>query len=134
MALTVSAPAGAPIWYVDTGASAHMTASPSTLKFSQPYSGKDQVIVGNGDSLPISHNGSHSITPTLDLLNVLVVPHITKNLLSVSRLINDFPVDVLFSHDSFTIQSRNTGIPMARGKREGGLYVLNRFILLSSLP
>uniref|UniRef100_A0A2N9HRT6 Uncharacterized protein n=1 Tax=Fagus sylvatica TaxID=28930 RepID=A0A2N9HRT6_FAGSY len=44
-------------WYLDTGASAHMTTDPSTLDQCTNYTSKDSVIVGNGASLPITHTG-----------------------------------------------------------------------------
>ncbi|KAJ0078393.1 hypothetical protein Patl1_37129 [Pistacia atlantica] len=80
-------------WYLDTGASAHMTTSPSTLDHSNNYTGKDFVIVGNGASLPITHTGTISPNPNLHLLDVL---------------------------------NHQTGRVVATGKRDGGLYVLER--------
>jgi len=44
--------------------------------------GKECVIVGNGVSLPITHTCNLSPSPDLKLLDVLVVPHLTKNLFS----------------------------------------------------
>lgn len=55
---------------------------------------------------------------------MLVVAHITKNLLSISKLKNDSPMDILFSDSFFSIQNRATKEPLAKGKRENGLYVL----------
>nr|GEW22844.1 nuclear pore complex protein NUP1-like isoform X1 [Tanacetum cinerariifolium] len=78
-------------WYVDFGASAHMTYSVTNLDSAMPYSSKDQVILGNGKVLDISHVGTSSI-----LLDVLVVPHIIKNLLCTRKLTSDSPVDILF--------------------------------------
>ncbi|KAL3648881.1 hypothetical protein CASFOL_005284 [Castilleja foliolosa] len=111
-------------WYVDTGATAHMVRSPTSLDSSSSYSGTDSVVVGNGNSLSISRIGSRNLSRDLSLLDVLVVPHITKNLLSVSKLTNDFPVNITFTDKLFEIQHRLTGVPLARGKRENGLYVL----------
>lgn len=96
-------------WYLDTGASAHMTPAASTLDSVQPYSGTHKVIVGNGDALSISHTGSRSISNNLHLQQVLVVPCLTKNLISISQLTRDYPVDVKFTNDSFLIQTRATG-------------------------
>ncbi|WMV51038.1 hypothetical protein MTR67_044423 [Solanum verrucosum] len=48
-------PAGHTPWYVDTGASSHMTPNPSHLSSVQPYNGNDRVMVGNGNQLPISY-------------------------------------------------------------------------------
>lgn len=52
------------------------------------------------------------------------MPHITKNLLPISKLTLDFPVDVLFTDNSFLIQHRITRDLVAKGRRENGLYVL----------
>ncbi|XP_068661654.1 uncharacterized protein [Aristolochia californica] len=113
-------------WFLDTGAFAHMTTDPTTLDQSKNYTGKDFVIVGNGASLPITHTSTFSPVPNIHLLDVLGVPHLTKNLLSISKLTSDFPLSVTFNNASFTIQNRQTGRVVATGKRDGGLYVLER--------
>ncbi|PKU60455.1 Retrovirus-related Pol polyprotein from transposon TNT 1-94 [Dendrobium catenatum] len=40
-------------WYLDSGASAHLTPDPAPIQQPTSYSGRDQVFVGNGQSLPI---------------------------------------------------------------------------------
>jgi histone deacetylase 1/2 len=35
-------------WYPDSGASHHLTYNPNNLSYSVPYSGQDQVMMGNG--------------------------------------------------------------------------------------
>ncbi|KAF8106802.1 hypothetical protein N665_0131s0005, partial [Sinapis alba] len=45
-------------WYPDSAASARINNDASQLHSSEPYVGNDQVIVGNGDFLPIIHVGS----------------------------------------------------------------------------
>lgn len=63
----------------------------------------------------------------LDLIlfspNVLVV---TKNLLSISKLTYDFPVDVHFTNAAFEIQNRVTKNPLAQERLDHGLYVLHK--------
>ncbi|KAJ9544289.1 hypothetical protein OSB04_023996 [Centaurea solstitialis] len=113
-------------WFVDSGASAHMTPSAATLDSSMPYTGNDHVSFGNGHILNISRIGNASITKNIDLADVLVVPRLTKNLLSISKLTSDSPVDVLFSDDAFTIQNRRTKDILARGRCDNGLYVLEQ--------
>jgi len=103
-----------------------MTLDNSTLEQSTAYTGKECVIVGNGASLPITHTGNISHSPDLKLLDVLVVPHLTKNLLSISKLTNDFPLSVTFANNFFTVQNCLTGKVVATGRRDGGLYVLER--------
>ena len=90
-------------WFLDTGASAHMTLAHSILDHSTSYMGKDCVIVGNGASLPITHTSKLSPSPDLQLLDVLVVPHLTKNLLSISKLTNDFPLSITFTDNFLTV-------------------------------
>lgn len=41
-------------WYLDSGATNHMTADASTLSQRGDYYGNDQIIVGNGQALPIA--------------------------------------------------------------------------------
>jgi hypothetical protein len=74
------------------GATSHMTFDSSILQQSNPYYRSDKVHVGDGKDLSISHIGSTNLsssTSPLSLNNVLAVPHLTQNLLSVSKLTQD---------------------------------------------
>ena len=113
-------------WYLDTGASAHMMPDSTTLTTSEQYVGKDKVIVGNGAPLPITHTGTSQPSPNLKLLDVLLVPHLTKNLLSISKLTKDFPLLVTFNDSSFIIQNKITRTVVATGRCDDGLHVLER--------
>ena len=103
-----------------------MTPAHLTLDHSTSYTGKDCVIIGNGASLPITHIGKLSPSLDLQLVDVLVVPYLTKNLLSISKLTNNFPLSVTFTDNFLTVQNRQTGRVVAIGKHDGGLYVLER--------
>ncbi|GJX95959.1 putative RNA-directed DNA polymerase, partial [Tanacetum coccineum] len=92
---------GHPDWYVDSGATAHMTSSPDNVSHSAPHSGNMRVFFGNGDALPVSHIGQSMVSNKILLRDVLVIPKLTKNLLSISKLTMDHPVDVLFSQPFF---------------------------------
>ncbi|XP_020416779.1 uncharacterized protein LOC109948391 [Prunus persica] len=46
-----------PNWYLDSGATNHMTHDARTFPSGTPYAASDQVVVGNGDTLPITHSG-----------------------------------------------------------------------------
>ena len=70
-------------WHRDTGASHHMTPNSQMLSHSLPYGGSDQILVGNGQSLPIENTGtffctSKSSNSNLLLKNVFHVPQLTK--------------------------------------------------------
>lgn len=116
----------APDWYVDTGASAHMTPTSANLDAASSYSGNDFVLFGNGNDASISHIGRSHISPNISLLDVLVVPKLTKSLLSVSKLTRDNPVDVVFSDPMFLIQNRHSKQTLAQGRRRNGLYILEK--------
>ncbi|GKE42295.1 zinc finger, CCHC-type containing LTR copia-type gag-polypeptide [Tanacetum coccineum] len=72
-------------WFIDFEASTHMASSSAPLDSSMSYTSNDHVIVGNGNILNISRIGNIYITKNIDLLDVLVVPKLTKNLLSISK-------------------------------------------------
>jgi hypothetical protein len=80
-----------------------MMPDSTTLTTSEQYVGKDKVIVGNGAPLPITHTGTSQPSPNLKLLDVLLVPHLTKILLSISKLTKDFPLLVTCTYSSFVI-------------------------------
>ena len=116
-------------WVPDTGATAHITDDPGTLSKLTPYVGSDSVIVGNGSELSITHTGhAHIFSPgsSLSLNNVLVVPNIKKNLLSVSQLTSDYPCYFIFDDHGFVIKDLRTHRVLASGSKEDGLYVLQR--------
>ncbi|KAI3694071.1 hypothetical protein L1987_77030 [Smallanthus sonchifolius] len=115
-----------PDWTADSGATTHMLASTHGLNNSKSHNGSLRVTFGNGKSSPVTHIGNTTLNKSITLQNVLVVPNLTKNLLSISRLTNDSPVDVLFSNDFFQIQDRKTAEVLAKGTCENGLYVLTQ--------
>ena len=80
-----------------------MTTDLATLPLHASYTAFNSVIIGDGLSLLIANIGSFSFTslPTpLFFSNVLHVPAMSKNLISVSALYVDNPINDLF-FDSF---------------------------------
>ncbi|GKA34825.1 zinc finger, CCHC-type containing LTR copia-type gag-polypeptide, partial [Tanacetum coccineum] len=104
-----------PDWHVDSRATDHMTSSCDSLNYEAPYKGNAKVLYGNGKTLPITHKGSSIISNNIPLKNVLVIPSLTKKLLSVSKLTTDHPVDVLLSQPFFYIHDRITKKVLASG-------------------
>jgi hypothetical protein len=81
-----------PAWYMDTGVTDRITNNLDRLHIRERYHGNEQVHVGNGAGLHISHIGHGTINANakpLHLRNVLHVPKITKNVLSASKLTHD---------------------------------------------
>lgn len=73
---TVPSPTHAP-WIVDSGASHHV--------LQQPYEGPNDIQIGDGSGLSITHTGSTFISPSFSLSNVLCRPSINQNLISVAK-------------------------------------------------
>ena len=76
--------------------------------------------------MDISHIGDISIKTdhgTLKLKDVLVVPQLKKNLLSVAQLTNDLLCSLEFDSNGFIVKNKQNQV-LARGSRRGNLYVL----------
>ncbi|GAA0155861.1 hypothetical protein LIER_13492 [Lithospermum erythrorhizon] len=113
------------VWYPNTGASSHMTGDTSLLSSLIPYNGSTQVMVRNGYLLKVSHIGQSSIIcshSTLILKNVLYVPFLTKNLLSVHKLCLDNQCFVEFSSSNFFVKDWKTMKTLHQSSNEGSLY------------
>ena len=121
-------------WHADTGATHHFTNDANTLTLQKSdYAGADSVQIGNGQGLQISKTGTSEIsTPssTFVLKNVLLVPEIHKNLLSVHQFCVDNNVYFEF-HSYYFLLKDYSGNVLHRGYLHDELY---QFTNNSSLP
>ncbi|KAH9648420.1 retrovirus-related pol polyprotein from transposon RE1 [Citrus sinensis] len=103
-------------WYLDSGATHHLTNSAQNL------------TDGNGQGLQITHIGNAclhtSVGSCIYLHNTLCVPKITKNLISVSKLLVDSNITIEFTSDVCFLKDKVKGTLLAQGIVEGGLYKL----------
>lgn len=91
--------------------------------------GSNKIYVGDGTGLRISHIGDASLTTSsgnFELKDVLFVPDIKKNLISVSPLTYNNSCIFEFSSEKFLIKDRRTGWILATESRMGGLYALDK--------
>ncbi|KAH0767910.1 hypothetical protein KY285_003781 [Solanum tuberosum] len=109
--------------YVDSAASSHMTHNSGILTDLKHYNGTDKIIIGNGSKLAITHVGNISRSG-LKLKEVLVVPKINKNLLSVSKLAKDNCCTLEFDETNFVVKEKKTRTLLANGTKRNGLYAL----------
>uniref|UniRef100_A0A2N9G9A2 Integrase catalytic domain-containing protein n=1 Tax=Fagus sylvatica TaxID=28930 RepID=A0A2N9G9A2_FAGSY len=71
-------PSTTPSWLMDSGASHHVTSDLDNLSLHTPYIGTDDIMIGDGSNLPITHTGSTSLKTsqhTFTLDNVLCALH-----------------------------------------------------------
>ena len=107
-------------WYMDTGATSHMTSDSGTLLSYFNSSINKNIVVGNGNLIPVHGHGSTIIShPTasrspLSLTHVLHAPQIVKNLISVRKFTTDNHVSVEFDPFGFHVKDLQTGTIIMR--------------------
>jgi histone deacetylase 1/2 len=115
-------------WYMDTGATDHVTGELEKLTTRDKYNGHEQVHTASGSGMNIHHVGSSVLhspnSSTIHLKRILHVPSAQKSLVSVNRLTRDNDVYLEFHPDYFSIKDRDTRRTVLEGKCERGLYPL----------
>ncbi|KAK3023367.1 hypothetical protein RJ639_043448 [Escallonia herrerae] len=121
---TIDAPLNT--WWVDTGATVHITNSlQGFLSVKKLNKGDRNVLVGNGEKAQVEAVGTlHLVLESdfnLDLVDTVYVPSMTRNLISVSRL-DAYGYSFKFENKGFSLflYSRVIG----SGLLEGNLYKL----------
>ncbi|GJS87404.1 ribonuclease H-like domain-containing protein [Tanacetum coccineum] len=113
------------VWNMDTGVSSHLNNSVTCLSTSFNSCMYPFVSVGDGHSIPVTNTG-HSILPTsfksLNLNNVLITPHIVKNLISVRQFVRDNNCTVEFDAFGFSVKDFMTRRVLLRCDSTGDLY------------
>ncbi|KAH9754624.1 retrovirus-related pol polyprotein from transposon RE1 [Citrus sinensis] len=124
-----------PAWYIDSGATNHVTKEAGIFSSYSVYHGFDKLHVGNGMGLHIKHVGCTRLNTlaatSIYLNNILHVLAITKNLLSVSKLLADNDVVVEFYKTFCFVNDKNSGIILLKGIARGGLYQVEGLVAVS---
>ncbi|KAK2990408.1 hypothetical protein RJ640_001740 [Escallonia rubra] len=119
-------------WIFDSGASHHMTHDSSILVERSTSFIPSSIQTADGSSMEVHQLGSIDSTsfPSGELCvsNVLHVPKLSVNLLSISQLV-DAGCDVIFSPSGCVVQDRHTGRQIGTGRRDGGLYFLQNLFV-----
>lgn len=110
-----------------------MTSESQNIQQLNHLKGPDQILIGNGQGLHIRSSGSstlsYSLNPTIPftLTNLLLVPSITKNLISVSQFFKDNGVYFEFHPTFYVVKSQATDVVMLKGQVgfDGLYYFLN---------
>ncbi|GKA30927.1 hypothetical protein Tco_0717232 [Tanacetum coccineum] len=112
-------------WNMDTGASSHLNNSVTSLSTIFNSCMYPSVSVGDGHSIPVTNTG-HSILPTptrsLHLNNVLITPHIVKNLIYVRQFVRDNNCTIEFDAFGFSVKDFLTRRVLLRCDSTGDLY------------
>lgn len=116
-------------WIVDTGATKHMTHN-RNLVVNQRAASRDSVIVANSSSINVECMGNVQLHVdidgsdlTADVKDVLCVPNLCANLLSVSQLVKDGK-QVIFDNKCCIIRDKN-GCIIGKANLCDDVYKLN---------
>ncbi|CAH9101690.1 unnamed protein product [Cuscuta europaea] len=108
-------------WLLDSGASYHMTGN-SKLILKKEGISRTPVTLPNGHFTYATHVGRVFISANLILNNVLFVPCLTCNLISMARLVDDLNCDISFTNKLCVIHDLPTRTFIGVGERRGGVY------------
>jgi hypothetical protein len=119
-------------WYPDSEATHHLTHDLNNLTLSSDaYTGSDQIRVGNGKGLSIHNIGSATLSSprrSFLLKQLLHVPSICKNILSVHQFAHDNNVYFEFHRSFFVIKDCRTRSILP------GVHLRTAFISCCLLP
>lgn len=93
------------------------------------YGGSDELLMANCTGMRIENIGSLTFkTPSkaLHLTNVMHVPKLQKNLVSVSQFCKANNVLIEFAAHDFSVKDSVTGMVLMRGTNQSDLYFLNK--------
>ena len=124
-----------PNWLTDTSAFDHITPDLSQLSLHQQPTAGETITVGNGQELPITHIGNGKlVTPfhNFNLNNILKVPQIATNLLSVHKLCLQNIVFYYFDAHQFSIKDLPTGKVLYKRLSKDVVYLIPPLASLSS--
>ncbi|GAV60635.1 zf-CCHC domain-containing protein/gag_pre-integrs domain-containing protein [Cephalotus follicularis] len=110
-------------WYLDSGASNHITGSLHYLLSPTPYFGPLKISTADEIELSIDRVGNIN-SSSMPLKDVFFVPHLSTNLLSIGQLVKN-NYNVLFSPTGCIIQDLAT----KKVIRRGGVSVIEFFPL-----
>ena len=112
-------------WVFDSGASSHMGSGSGITPIPSHHPSSTRIVVGNGSTLPITGVGSAVLPSTsrpLSLLEILISPSLTKNLVSVRAFTRDNSVSVEFDPYGFSFKDLASKTVLLRCDSAGDLY------------
>ncbi|WJZ81173.1 hypothetical protein VitviT2T_001027 [Vitis vinifera] len=111
-------------WIVDSGASDHMTGNLMVFHEYTPCHNNSSVRIADGTLSRVFGTGSVIISKDITLHSVLYVPKLDCNLLSISRLTQDFNCVTKFLPHMCEFQALNSRKRIGNVEVRVGLYLL----------
>ena len=90
-----------------------------------PCAGNERIRIADGSLAPIAGKGKISPCAGLSLHNVLHVPRLSYNLLSISKMTHEWNCKAIFLPDSVSFQDLSSGKMIGTARHSRGLYLLD---------
>ena len=126
-------------WIPDSGASFHVTGESENIQQLGPFKGPNQIYIGNGQGLSIKSSGyTKFVSPinprvSLSLKQLLHVPAITKNLISVNKFSKENNIFFELYPNHCVVKSQGTNEVLLQGSLgPDGLYMFPHLALCLS--
>lgn len=111
-------------WIMDSGATDHMTHSSNLFSTYSPCPSNKKIATADGSLTTVAGRGDVQISPSIILKNVLHVPKLSTNLVSIQKLTQDLHCKVIFYNEYCEFQEKDSGRMIGRAKEKDGLYCL----------
>ncbi|CAM8902863.1 unnamed protein product [Rhodiola kirilowii] len=111
-------------WIIDSDATDHSTPHVHLLTHLKALTVPYDVLMPNGERVLVTHTGTHYLNDKMKLLDVLLVPKIKFNLISVGKLTADSNFTVSFTKKKCDIQDLATMTSLGTGEYLQDLYQL----------
>ncbi|KAL4022749.1 hypothetical protein IC575_016494 [Cucumis melo] len=112
-------------WILDSGATDHLTGFSEHFVSYTPCAGNEKIRIADGSLAPIAGKGQIVLFDGFSLQNVLHVPKLSYNLLSISKITRELHCKATFLPESVCFQDLNSGRTIGTARHSGGLYILN---------
>nr|KYP58771.1 hypothetical protein KK1_014193 [Cajanus cajan] len=86
-----------------------MTPLPKYFSTYSPCPGNKKISTADGTLITAAGQGEVQISPSMTLKNVLHVPKLSINLISIQKLTKDLSCNVVFYSNSCILQDKNSG-------------------------
>ncbi|KAJ9543952.1 LOW QUALITY PROTEIN: hypothetical protein OSB04_023659 [Centaurea solstitialis] len=111
-------------WIIDSGATYHMTHSSKRFSTYSPCPSNKKISTADGSLTTVAGKGDVQISPFITLKNVLHVPKLSTNLVSVKKIIKDLFCKVVYDDEYCEFQEKVSGRTIGLAKEKDGLYCL----------
>ncbi|KAL0539675.1 hypothetical protein IC582_023891 [Cucumis melo] len=116
---------GTNLWILDSGATDHLTGFSEHFITYTSCAGNEKIWIADGSSAPIAGKGQIVLYDGFSLQNVLHVPKLSYNLLSISKITRELHCKATFLPESVCFQGLKSGRTIGTTRHSRGLYILN---------